>query len=71
MTEGTGGWPGPHFMARPVVGGHFAFLALERACQGKAVEGLQFLDESDVEELDIEQLLAAEVAASYQGTDEL
>jgi hypothetical protein len=31
-TEGTGGFPGPHFMARPVVGGHFAFLALERAC---------------------------------------
>ena len=31
-TEGTGGFPGPNFMARPVVGGHFAFLALERAC---------------------------------------
>jgi hypothetical protein len=33
-TEGTGGFPGPHFMARPVVGGHFSFLALERACGG-------------------------------------
>ncbi|KFY17183.1 hypothetical protein V492_00832, partial [Pseudogymnoascus sp. VKM F-4246] len=31
-TEGEGGFPGPHFFARPVVGGHFAFLALERAC---------------------------------------
>jgi len=27
-----------------VVGGHFAFLALERACDGKAVEALGFLD---------------------------
>lgn len=31
-TEGDGGFPGIYFMARPVVGGHFAFLALERAC---------------------------------------
>jgi Domain of unknown function (DUF1793) len=31
-TEGDGGFPGIRFMARPVVGGHFAFLALERAC---------------------------------------
>ncbi|KAF2665001.1 glutaminase A [Microthyrium microscopicum] len=31
-TEGTGGFPGPYFMARPVVGGHFAILALDRAC---------------------------------------
>jgi hypothetical protein len=33
-TEGDGGFPGPFFMARPVVGGHFAFLALERSCGG-------------------------------------
>jgi hypothetical protein len=33
-TEGDGGFPGIYFMARPVVGGHFAFLALERACGG-------------------------------------
>jgi hypothetical protein len=33
-TEGTGGFPGPRFMARPVVGAHFSFLALERACGG-------------------------------------
>lgn len=46
-TEGKGGFPGPNFFARPVVGGHFAFLALERACGGKAMEGLAFLDEAD------------------------
>jgi hypothetical protein len=34
-TEGTGGFPGFIFTARPVVGGHFAFLALERACLGR------------------------------------
>ncbi|KAJ4304819.1 hypothetical protein N0V90_000347 [Kalmusia sp. IMI 367209] len=33
-TEGDGGFPGVNFYARPVVGGHFAFLALERACGG-------------------------------------
>lgn len=37
-TEGDGGFPGPNFFARPVVGGHFAFLALERACGGHMVE---------------------------------
>jgi len=35
-TEGNGGFPGVYFMARPVVGGHFAFLALERACGGQS-----------------------------------
>lgn len=35
-TEGEGGFPGPYFFARPVVGGHFAFLTLERACGGAA-----------------------------------
>ena len=44
-TEGEGGFPGPNFFARPVIGGHFAFLTLERACGGKAMEGLRFLDE--------------------------
>lgn len=43
-TEGTGGFPGIAFKARPVVGGHFAFLALERACGGEAVQALSFLD---------------------------
>jgi hypothetical protein len=31
-TEHHGGFPGPNFFARPVVGGHFAFLALDKAC---------------------------------------
>ncbi|KAH8595633.1 hypothetical protein B0O99DRAFT_622339 [Bisporella sp. PMI_857] len=44
-TEGNGGFPGIEFKARPVVGGHFAFLALERACGGKAVPALDFLNE--------------------------
>ncbi|KAH7070619.1 glutaminase A [Paraphoma chrysanthemicola] len=38
VTEGDGGFPGPWFFARPVVGGHFAFLTLERACGGQAKE---------------------------------
>ncbi|KAI3241083.1 hypothetical protein DTO012A7_2782 [Penicillium roqueforti] len=50
-TEGDGGFPGPNFFARPVIGGHFAFLALERACGGKAMPGLSFLDEVDEETL--------------------
>lgn len=32
-------------MARPVVGGSFAYMSLERACNGKAVRGLAFLNE--------------------------
>ncbi|KAG0646821.1 putative glutaminase [Hyphodiscus hymeniophilus] len=48
-TEGDGGFPGITFKARPVVGGHFAFLALERACDGKAVAGLSFLNDGDLE----------------------
>lgn len=48
-TEGDGGFPGPNFFARPVIGGHFAFLALERACGGRAMEGLSFLDEDPAE----------------------
>jgi hypothetical protein len=47
VTEGDGGFPGPWFFARPVVGGHFAFLTLERACGGQAKEALAFLDEED------------------------
>lgn len=43
-TEGDGGFPGPWFFARPVVGGHFAFLTLERACGGGVREGLGGLD---------------------------
>ncbi|KAF9891152.1 hypothetical protein FE257_005088 [Aspergillus nanangensis] len=46
-TEGKGEFPGPNFYARPVIGGHFAFLALERACGGRAMDGLRFLDGED------------------------
>lgn len=56
-TEGRGGFPGVEFKARPVVGGHFAFLALERACGGKAVESLKFLDEEEPAWLDIQGIL--------------
>ncbi|KAL8754958.1 MAG: hypothetical protein Q9199_003967 [Rusavskia elegans] len=52
-TEGTGGWPGTHFMARPVTGGHFAFLTLEKACGGKAMDGLAFLDEPEEKEVEV------------------
>ncbi|PVH84784.1 DUF1793-domain-containing protein [Cadophora sp. DSE1049] len=52
-TEGTGGFAIHSFKARPVVGGHFAFLALERACGGKAVAGLSFLDDVPAREFDI------------------
>ncbi|KAF2729205.1 glutaminase A [Polyplosphaeria fusca] len=46
-TEGDGGFPNPYFFARPVVGGHFAFLSLERACGGggKAMSVFDELDE--------------------------
>ncbi|ODA78533.1 hypothetical protein RJ55_05914 [Drechmeria coniospora] len=44
-TEGDGNFSPIRFMARPVVGGHFARLALERACEGKATTALAFLDE--------------------------
>lgn len=47
-TEGHGGFPGAHFMARPVIGGHFAYLALQRACDGKALHGLAFMKEKEV-----------------------
>ena len=60
-TEGDGGYPGIYFKARPVVGGHFAFLALERACGGKAVEALRFLDHQPAVAIDIEQALRADM----------
>ncbi|KAF2971261.1 hypothetical protein GQX73_g2329 [Xylaria multiplex] len=60
-TEGDGGFPNIYFMARPVVGGHFAFLALERACQGKAAEGLRFLDSTTPPKIDVKRVLAAEM----------
>ncbi|EXJ86581.1 hypothetical protein A1O3_03534 [Capronia epimyces CBS 606.96] len=59
-TEGRGGFPGPNFFARPVVGGHFAFLALEQACNGRATEGLKFLDDGVVKEVDVQRALEQE-----------
>jgi len=46
-TEGEGAFAGSSFFARPVVGGHFSFMALDRACDGKAFAGLEFLDEKE------------------------
>jgi hypothetical protein len=73
-TEGEGGFPdGVYFMARPVVGGHFAFLALERACGGKAVEALRFLDEKPPAAVDVERVLEVErhSAAADRGWGDL
>lgn len=42
QTEGRGGFPGPNFFARPVVGSHFAFLTLERACGGNAKAAFEY-----------------------------
>ncbi len=65
-TEGKGGYPGGlAFKARPVVGGHFSFLALERACGGKAVEALAFLDEQPVAKLSVQEALDAERAPFF------
>jgi len=39
-----GGYPtNLRLYARPVVGGHFSFMALENACGGRAVGALDFL----------------------------
>ncbi|CAN8095286.1 unnamed protein product [Discula destructiva] len=57
-TNGKGGYPGGlQFKARPVVGGHFAFLALERACGGKASQALRFLDYEMPAVLDVGALM--------------
>lgn len=55
------------FKARPVVGGHFAFLALERACGGKATEALSFLDDEEPGVLDVMGLLEKEEAFMMAG----
>ncbi|KAJ5577640.1 uncharacterized protein N7459_006604 [Penicillium hispanicum] len=66
-TEGDGGFPGPDFFARPVIGGHFAFLALERACGGRAMPGLSFLDEVDGEQMRAWTRSAEAAAAVFTG----
>lgn len=66
-TEGDGGFPGPNFFARPVIGGHFAFLTLGRACGGKAMEGLKFLEQ----ETDPQKMKAILQAVEEMGKPEL
>lgn len=62
-TEEQGGYPGGLlFKARPVVGGHFAFLALERACGGQAASALSFLDAEKPPMLAVEALLDQDAA---------
>ncbi|KAF3760251.1 DUF1793-domain-containing protein [Cryphonectria parasitica EP155] len=71
-TEGTGGYPdGLGFRARPVVGGHFAFLALERACGGQATEALSFLDAAEAVELDVKALVEDEKAYGMSQMEEM
>lgn len=73
-TEGKGGFPGPNFFARPVIGGHFAFLALQRACNGKAMEGLTFLNDDVVDKevmMDVKSLLENEKFEEYSKWAEL
>lgn len=71
QTEGRGDFPGPNFFARPVVGGHFAFLTLGQACAGKANEGLKFLNDSVTKEMNVEAILDAEMAEAQWHTLEL
>jgi len=63
-TEGQGGYPGINFCARPVVGGHFAFLTLKRACGGRAAAGLAFLDDPVATANNADWIAAAKTAAA-------
>ena len=60
-TEGDGNFLGAYFMARPVIGGHFAFLTLAQACEGKAIDGLKFLEPKSPPSLAVEVLGAGEL----------
>lgn len=53
------------------MGGHFAFLALERACGGKATEALSFLDATQPKELDVMALLEEDRLFGMSQTAEL
>ncbi|KAF4121773.1 protein of unknown function (DUF1793) [Geosmithia morbida] len=64
-TEGEGNFDPVPFKARPVVGGHFAPLSLQRACNGRALKGLRFLDvEQRIEETSTEGKPVGEKSAS-------
>lgn len=54
-----------------MVGGHFAFLALERACGGKATEGLSFLDAAEPKQFDVMALLEEDRAFGIAQTAEM
>lgn len=68
-------------MARPVVGGHFAWLTLGRACGGKAVEGLSFLEDRGKEAVvegaegmgkgdgEDRRIVGAEVVLGFEGEE--
>ncbi|EXJ55049.1 uncharacterized protein A1O5_12788 [Cladophialophora psammophila CBS 110553] len=71
MTEGRGEFPGPNFFARPVVGGHFAFLTLGQACNGRAMEGLRYLNDDVTKKMDVQSILDAERAEAEWHSMEL
>jgi hypothetical protein len=56
-----------------VVGGHFAFLALEKACGGKAIDALDFLDQSEPAVINVQAALDADMvdAMDDNGPSEL
>lgn len=62
-TEGKGDFSPTRFMARPVVGGHFAPLALGQACGGRALEGLGFLNQGLAPGIDVAKSLSMDVEA--------
>ncbi|SRR5690625_5202034 len=64
-TEGQGDYSPTRFMARPVVGGHFARLALEQACNGKATQALEFLETGDEVRIDAKGALQADAATGH------
>lgn len=49
-----------------MVGGHFSFLALERACGGKAVEALKFLDDEKLPKINVKEALDADRAPFFE-----
>ena len=67
-TEGDGGFLGAYFMARPVIGGHFAFLTLRRACGGRALDGLAFLDEKQVGGVEVVNRVTPESLEEEEGS---
>lgn len=56
-TEHNGGFPGPNFFARPVIGGHFAFLTLDKACGTVDLEDPPYLDVSMLLAQELEETL--------------